>query len=153
MGGPGLFTPTLPKAVDPSNPHAIDNMFVVGPGGDTFFDARVGGTTGSNLLDAAQSYDCAVILALAAEQAKSTDPGAIAGNIQGVTTGTHRCPTFALCAALVRRGKSIAYQGHAGPLELDGQNKPTSARELIGFFDGNYLSQASYEDYPIPSGS
>lgn len=153
VGGPGMFTPTLPTAVDPGKPSAINNMFVVGSGGDAFFDSRVGRTTGSNLLDAAQAYDCAVIIALAAEQAKSTDPSAFAGNIQGVTTGSHKCPTFALCAALVRAGKSIAYVGHAGPLRLNGQNQPTSARELLGFFDGDYLSQASYQDYPIPTGS
>jgi branched-chain amino acid transport system substrate-binding protein len=153
VGGPGMLTPSLPRTVHTEQPSKLDNLYVAGPAGDAAFDARVGQTTGNDLLDAAQSYDCAVIIALAAQEAKSTDPGTFASHIRDVTTGANRCSTFALCAALLRQGKSVAYAGHAGPLRLNSRNEPTSAREILGYFDNGYLAQAQYRDYPISGSS
>ena len=54
-------------------------------------------------------------------------------------------------AALLQQGKTIAYVGHAGPLRLSAHNAPTSAREILGYFNNDYLGQATYQDYPIGS--
>jgi branched-chain amino acid transport system substrate-binding protein len=151
VGGPSMFTPTLPGAVDAAKTSILNGLNVAGPGGDSVFDARIGQTTANNLLDAAQAYDCAVIMALAAEEAKSTDPSAFASHIADVTRGSHQCTTYPLCVALLRQGKTIAYVGHAGPLRLSAHNAPTSAREILGYFNNDYLGQATYQDYPIGS--
>ena len=153
VGGPGMLTPSLQQTVHTAKPSSLDNLYVAGPAGDAAFDARVGLATGNDLLDAAQSYDCAIIIALAAEEAKSADPGTFASHIRDVTTGANRCSTFALCATLLRQGKSVAYAGHAGPLRLNARNEPTSAREILGYFDNGYLAQAQYRDYPISGSS
>jgi branched-chain amino acid transport system substrate-binding protein len=153
VAGPNMLTPALAQAVDPAKVSAVNGMYVAGPGGDANFDSRVGQTTSNSLLDAAQSYDCAVIIALGAEEAKSTDPSAFASHIADVTTGSHRCTTYALCLALLRQGKSIAYVGHAGPLRLNAQNQPTSAREILGYFNNGYLGQADFYDSPISGSS
>jgi branched-chain amino acid transport system substrate-binding protein len=148
IGGPGMFSPLLPTEVNAGKPSSIDGMSVYGPGGDAVFDGTVGRTTAENIADAAQAYDCVVITALAVEQAKSADPAVFAPNITEVTTGSHKCTTFAICAALIHRGQSVAYTGHAGPLELNSQNQPTSAREVRGYFLKGYLNQLGYGDYP-----
>ena len=61
-----MLTPTLQQTVHAAKASSLDNLYVAGPAGDAAFDARVGQTTGNDMLDAAQSYDCAVIIALAA---------------------------------------------------------------------------------------
>ena len=152
IGGPGLFTPTLVSAVAGSKASVLNGLYVAAPGGSAEFDARIGQTTANNLLDAAQAYDCAVIVSLAAEEAKSADPSVFASHIAGVTTGSHACTTYPLCSALLRQGKTIAYVGPAGPLRLNAQNEPTNAREILGYFNNGYLGQATSHDYPV-SGS
>jgi branched-chain amino acid transport system substrate-binding protein len=152
IGGPGLFTPTLVSSVG-GKPSTLNGMYVAGPGGSATFDAVVGQTTGNDLLGGAQAYDCAVIIALAAEEAKSTDPSVFASHIEDVTTGAHPCGTYPLCKALLGQGKTIAYSGAAGPLRLNSQNEPTSAREVLGYFNNAYLGQATYRDYPISASS
>lgn len=60
---------------------------------------------------AAETYDAVVIVALAAELAKSTDPADIAAQINGVTTGGQRCTTVASCLDLARAGVDLEYRG------------------------------------------
>ncbi|GIF74716.1 ABC transporter substrate-binding protein [Asanoa siamensis] len=67
-----------------------------------------------NLTDntyAGETYDAVVISALAAEQAGSTDPGAIANQINSVTTGGTECETVQACLALARAGTDLNYRG------------------------------------------
>jgi ABC-type branched-subunit amino acid transport system substrate-binding protein len=60
---------------------------------------------------AAETYDAVVISALAAQAAGSTDPAAVAPQINAVTTGGQECDTIASCVALARDGKDIQYRG------------------------------------------
>ena len=68
------------------------------PAGDAEFDARIRPTTRHDPLDGRQSYDGAVISALAAEEAKGTDPRTFASHIRYVTTEANRCAALALFA-------------------------------------------------------
>src|SRR5436190_350078 len=58
-----------------------------------------------------ESYDAVVISALAAQIARSTNPKAIAAQINGVTTGGTPCETPAACLGLIQAGKDIMYTG------------------------------------------
>jgi branched-chain amino acid transport system substrate-binding protein len=149
IGGPGLFTPQLAQQVG-LGPTALDGMHVVGPGGDATFDRNVGLIAGYGLIPAAQAYDCAVIIALAAQQAHSTNPAQFSSHLAEVTTGANRCSTFPLCRNLVQQGKGIAYVGKAGPLRLV-DREPTSAREVVAVFTPGALSQVGENDYPVLS--
>jgi hypothetical protein len=60
---------------------------------------------------AGESYDAVVISALAAQIAKSTDPRAIASQINGVTVGGQACDSPATCLPLVKAGANIRYTG------------------------------------------
>ncbi|MFG2056567.1 ABC transporter substrate-binding protein [Micromonospora sp. NPDC048930] len=62
-------------------------------------------------LYSAETYDAVVISALAAQLAGSTNPGEIAKQIVGVTTGGQRCEDPATCLQLARSGQDIEYRG------------------------------------------
>lgn len=60
---------------------------------------------------AGETYDAVVISALAAQAAGSTDPRAIAAQINGVTAGGTECSTPAQCLSLLKSGADIRYTG------------------------------------------
>ncbi len=59
----------------------------------------------------AESYDAVVVAALAATAAHSVDPGAIAKQIVGVTSGDDSCDTIATCLEAVKAGRHVKYRG------------------------------------------
>jgi ABC-type branched-subunit amino acid transport system substrate-binding protein len=62
-------------------------------------------------LYAGESYDAVVISALAAQIAGTTEPKAIAAQINGVTAGGTTCTTPRACLQLIKGGKDIQYRG------------------------------------------
>ena len=81
----------------------------------------------------AESYDAVVIIALAAEAAKSDNPEAIASQLNGVTKGGTKCTTYQACLDLVKAGTDIDYDGISGPLEFGDAGEPSKA--TIGIFE------------------
>jgi branched-chain amino acid transport system substrate-binding protein len=153
VGGPSLFSPQFPTEVG-LGVTGVDGMHVVVPGGDDTFNKNIMLITGNELAPAGQAYDCAVIIALAAEQAHSTDPALFASHVTEVTTGSNECGTYALCRNLIKQGKSIAYVGKAGPLRLGAGGEPTSGREAIAVFQQGVPTLVGGEhDYPVPTSS
>ncbi len=75
----------------------------------------------------AQSYDAVVVLALAAAAANSSDPAALAPEINGVTTEGQRCLTYADCLQLLDSGQNIDYDGVGGPYEFTADGRPFEA--------------------------
>ncbi|CAN5141610.1 hypothetical protein BH18ACT4_BH18ACT4_02600 [soil metagenome] len=76
---------------------------------------------------AAESYDAVIVIALAAQIAGS-DGIEYASEINGVTRGGEKCPTYAECLALIQGGTTdIDYDGASGPLEFSGNGEPTVA--------------------------
>jgi ABC-type branched-subunit amino acid transport system substrate-binding protein len=58
-----------------------------------------------------EAYDAVIISALATQIARTTDPRAIARQINGVTTGGTVCDSPARCLTLIEAGTDIAYRG------------------------------------------
>ena len=89
-----------------------------------------------------ESYDAAVVIALGAIVAGTTDGTAIAAELEGLTTGGTKCTTFEECAALLEEDASadIDYDGYSGPIEFDENGDPTVAS--VGIYeygtDGTY---------------
>lgn len=148
VGGPGTFLPTFASLVDPKNPHVIDGMTVIGPGGDSSFDALLSPTTRGFLADGAQAYDCAIVIALAAEQARSVDPRRFVSHMAEVTQGKHACASFVACGDLLVQGNSIHYDGASGPLQFDRSGDATVARYAIARFMNGVFTQVSSTDVP-----
>jgi ABC-type branched-subunit amino acid transport system substrate-binding protein len=89
-----------------------------------------------------ESYDATVLSALAAIEAKSDDPSTFAPDIIKVSKDGTECSTFKDCAAALKNGDDIDYQGVSGPCDLGETGSPTKA--TIGIFqykpDNTYAS-------------
>ena len=79
-----------------------------------------------------ESYDAAVLSALAAEAAKSDAGTAIAGKLVEVSKGGEKCTTFADCKTKLEAGTDIDYDGVSGPVEFSDKGDPTKA--TIGIY-------------------
>ena len=66
----------------------------------------------------ANAVDCVNLIALAAIQAGSDDPGEIKKNMASVSAGGQVCTEFADCAQRLAGGLSIDYTGYSGDVEL-----------------------------------
>ena len=75
---------------------------------------------------AAESYDAAVVIALAVIEA-DTDGIEYAAKINGITRGGEKCTEFKACADLLAAGTDIDYDGASGPMEFSGNGEPTEA--------------------------
>lgn len=75
---------------------------------------------------AAETYDAVVIIALAAEKAK-TDGTDLAKEINGITRGGTKCTDFKACDALAKAGTDLDYDGFSGPIEFSGNGEPLQA--------------------------
>ena len=74
---------------------------------------------------AAEAYDAVVMIALAAEFAK-TDGSALAGEIVNVSREGEACTTYAECLPLAQAGTDLNYEGVSGPNDLNGNGEPLS---------------------------
>jgi len=79
-----------------------------------------------------ESYDAAVLSALAAEAAKSDAGTAIAGKLVEVSRGGTKCTSYQACLALVKAGTDIDYDGISGPVEFSPKGDPLEA--TIGIY-------------------
>jgi ABC-type branched-subunit amino acid transport system substrate-binding protein len=82
---------------------------------------------------AAESYDAAVLVALAAIAAQSVEPRDIADNLVSVSRDGTACETFADCKELLEAGEEIDYNGISGPISFSDAGDPTEA--TIGIYE------------------
>ena len=81
---------------------------------------------------APESYDATVLVALAAEAAKSDAGTAIGGKMIDVSKGGEKCKSFKDCKELLASGKDIDYDGVSGPVEWNDKGDPSEA--VIGVY-------------------
>jgi len=77
---------------------------------------------------AAEAYDATTLVALAALQGGAADGTTIRDNLRGVSQGGTACTSFAACAALVKDGADIDYQGVSGPVDFAPDGDITAGR-------------------------
>ncbi|MDQ1422756.1 MAG: branched-chain amino acid transport system substrate-binding protein [Acidimicrobiaceae bacterium] len=75
---------------------------------------------------AAETYDAVVIIALAADMAKS-DGIDLAKQINGITRDGTKCTDYASCKKLADAGTNLDYDGVSGPIEFSGNGEPLQA--------------------------
>ncbi len=88
---------------------------------------------------AAESYDAAILAALAAAKGGSNDSETVQANlaaVSGATDGTE-CTTYAECLELIEAGDEIAYKGPSGIGPLNENHDPSSAFIGIYEYDGD----------------
>lgn len=150
-GSDGVFGPTFDEQVDPNNPNIIDGMIVIGAAGNEEFNNRIAEATENNFIYGGQTYDCAIVLALAAEAAGSVEGSAILAEVANVTSGGTPCTSFAECKELLAAGEDIDYEGAAGPLNLNDAGDPTVGRYAIGQFQNGEITIIDSADVEIPA--
>ncbi len=141
-GGESLKSTDLPSLVDPDNPNVIDGLkgTAPGPSPDTdqsFIDRLIEEKGVEDTLFAAEAYDCAILIALAAEAAQSDNGTDIAANIVDVTVEGTECSSFEECKALLDEGEDINYQGASGKVDFRDIGEPSNGfYEVWEFVDG-----------------
>jgi branched-chain amino acid transport system substrate-binding protein len=87
-------------------------------------------------LFAANAFDCVNLIALAAEQAGSDQPQAIADQIASVSSGGSVCTSFEICAETLSGGFQVDYNGPSGVTEIRVRGEPSRGRfDQFGFDD------------------
>lgn len=90
----------------------------------------------------AQSYDAAVIIALAAIAAGDDDGTAIGSEIINVTKEGTQCSSFEECAGLLENGEDIDYEGISGPTDMNDTGSPATGTIGIQLYKkGNKYEQ------------
>lgn len=150
FGTDGIFIPDLPAAVDGSDPGVLDGMTIFLAGiprnDDTAALAERLQSAGVDYSDspwAERAYDCAVILALAAQSAGTTEGEPFFAAALEVTNDGTGCLTYADCSRRIDRGENIVYVGKSGPLRLDTVGDPTVGAYAISRFEGGELVEQS----------
>jgi len=82
---------------------------------------------------AGESWDAVNLIALAAEEAKSTKGVDIAKHLQDVSKDGEKCFSFASCVTLLRQGKDIDYDGQSGPVTFADSGDPSEA--TVGVYE------------------
>jgi branched-chain amino acid transport system substrate-binding protein len=67
---------------------------------------------------AGEAYDAVIIVALAAERAKSTKGVDIASEINGITKDGEKCTSFRQCRDIIDSGGNPDYDGVTGTLDF-----------------------------------
>ncbi|MEX0868496.1 MAG: ABC transporter substrate-binding protein [Nitriliruptoraceae bacterium] len=134
-GSDGVRSNELAERVDPNNPAVLEGMMGTAPGGDEegqrpFITRLIEETGVEDPIYAAEKYDCAIIIGLAAESAGTVEGAAMADVLYEVTSNGTECADFAECKALAEAGEDFAYQTASGiVLERTevGNHEPDSA--------------------------
>lgn len=86
---------------------------------------------------ATNAVDCVNLIALAAAEAETDDPEAIAAGMVDVSEGGVSCSTFAECIALVNEGRNVDYDGPGGNLQIGADGDAARYRFDRWMFDEN----------------
>ena len=96
---------------------------------------------------APESYDAAILIALAAIAAGDDSGESISANLVAVSRDGTKCTTFEECAGLLEDGEDIDYDGVSGPVEFSEAGDPTQA--TVGIYqygpDNTYTNLEYFE--------
>jgi branched-chain amino acid transport system substrate-binding protein len=111
----GLRNPTAPQRIQGLDPELRGKIVGLGPQADSGNPDAPFDPPG---LFAANAYDCANLIALAAVQADSDVPRDIARQLAQVSVSGSACDTFAECIDTISSGLAIDYNGPSGVTDL-----------------------------------
>ncbi|SFL17868.1 ABC transporter substrate-binding protein [Geodermatophilus ruber] len=98
---------------------------------------------------AGETYDAAIIIALAAQAAGTNDANVFKDYVNGITFGGEQCTDFAACLEIINNGGNVDYDGISGPLSFTDAGEPAQASiGLLQFGDDNRLD-ADATDFVI----
>jgi branched-chain amino acid transport system substrate-binding protein len=87
-----------------------------------------------------------MLIALAAEEAKSTKGTDIASQINGITKDGEKCNTFARCKEIIDSGGNPDYDGVTGKLDFTAAGEPgTGSYGILKFNAQNKIDENAIE--------
>ncbi|MBB3675552.1 ABC transporter substrate-binding protein [Modestobacter versicolor] len=94
----------------------------------------------------AESYDAAMLIALAAQSAGSTQATVFGPYVNALTVGGDKCSDFAACLEIINAGGDVDFDGFSGPLSFTDAGEPAQASfGLLQFGDDNALDDSKTE--------
>lgn len=153
-GADGLRNADLAKLVSPKDPSKLAGFKGTAPASadnpNFIKDLKAFDPSLKEVQFAPQVFDCVNIMALAAEQAKSTNAQDFKKVVNGITKDGEKCTSFADCKKLIDAGKDINYDGASGPLDFTDAGEPGSASIEVYEFDksGTLQSVKTVESKP-----
>ncbi len=102
---------------------------------------------------AGEAYDAVMLVALAAEQAKSTKGVDIASEINAITKDGEKCTTFAQCKEIIASGGNVDYDGVTGTLDFTDAGEPGAGSYGILHFNAQNKIDESLTEYRIVGGA
>ena len=95
---------------------------------------------------AGETYDAAVITAVAAQLAGTNDANVFKEYVNGVTFGGDKCTDIAGCLAIVNEGGNPDYDGISGPLAFTEAGEPSVASfGILTFGEDNAIDESQTE--------
>ncbi|HEX3087804.1 MAG TPA: peptidoglycan-binding protein [Ilumatobacteraceae bacterium] len=150
LGLDSFFTPRLPAISGATDPNLIEGFTALGTTGDrAFLQRMISEDSNGQVAYAAQAYDCAIILALAAELVESQKADTISNAVRAVTAGGLTCTTYADCKSKQDAGDDIDYDGPSGKLAIDAHGDATSVRFTQARIQGGVLVNVTNTDVDI----
>ena len=147
IGLDGVFNPSLGDRTFPSDPTQIDGVQVIGATGDrAFIDRLIASEDTSQIIFGAQAYDCAIVGALAAAVAGTSDPAGFMPQLIGVTEEGQSCSTVDDCLTKFAAGDDIDYEGVSGGIRFDEFGDPTEVRMTTAGFQEAKMTEISTVD-------
>lgn len=147
----GMATGELGALIDEANPSIASGMKGTQPAaapstGAAFFPGAFAEFAPDvSTIFSAQSYDCAILIALAAEAAGSNDSGDIAAQMVAVSRDGEKCSTFADCKALLADGADIDYDGASGAIDFLDVGEPGTGIYEVYEYDADGVQQVVEE--------
>jgi ABC-type branched-subunit amino acid transport system substrate-binding protein len=96
---------------------------------------------------AAESYDTVNLLALAMDVAQSCEGPAVAEALISVSKDGEKCSDYATCAALLKEGQDIDYDGLSGPIEFADNGDPSIATMGVWEYTANDETVPVLDDF------
>ena len=128
----------------------VDGFTVLGATGDrAFFQRLIDDDPNGQVANAAQAYDCAVVLALATGAVADGSSDSMSDAVVDVTGGGTTCTTYDDCLTKLNAGEDIDYDGASGRIAIDENGDPTFGRFTSAALEGGTFADINTSDVDI----
>ena len=151
IGLDAFFQPRIADlATAGTSADAVDGFQALGAmGNKAFLERLYDDDPNGQVANAAQAYDCAVMLSLATATVDAGDADSLAQAMIDVTGDGVTCTTYADCLDKLNAGENINYDGVSGQIQLDENGDPTFARFTTAMLEGGVATNIASTDVNI----
>ncbi len=151
IGLESFFRPRIATLSAPDgNAELVDGFTMVGTTGDLAFLERLyEADPNGQIANAAQAYDCAIVLALANEAVADGSSDSVSDAVRDVTADGTTCTTYADCLSKLQAGENIDYDGASGRIAIDADGDPTFGRFTTATIEGGEVGSVETSDVDI----